>query len=247
MSFSKKFKKKNLFPKRANKKSSGLDEYLQLQAVVGKNAADAITNKNFAQSERESKSYLKPPKDELPEETLKRAFTNFKVVVNNALEWKLFGFNEVPKNFDSLEEKAVRFSMFFCVLDFSIAQSQSVLKALDNKIYDDAVSPYLLEPQENPAHYMADYIERFQREPIGQNPAGDYENLFVKQIFDAGIPLDDFMNMSNKIENFGRKFDRFRKVLISAFMGAKDIGISDFDNDFLNAGILTINSFEHFF
>ena len=209
-----------------------------------KAAARAVLNKEFAQKEIKFKLKIRPPEDEPPEQTTERAFRNAEIFLANKRIWKIFGFDDVPKDFTTLESRASRFAIFFVALDGTIAQSAPAMKELDNPRYDERVAPFLLVPSEKPAHYLADYIARFQTALLNQNPATDYEYLLhtentfkLRDLYRRGTPLGEFMEYMEeirlKLEDFTAKFNHLRNTTLALFWESKDFN-QPITEDFIN-------------
>lgn len=161
--------------------------------------------------------------------------------------WKMFGFDDVPKDFTTVKSRASRFTIFFVALDGTIAQSPPAMKELDNPRYDERITPFLLEPREKPAHYLADYIARFQVAPLNQNPVGDYERSLLfyepnvrdeaRDLYCKGLPLADleefFSKICSKTEEFAACFDTLRNIAFALFLESKNLNES-ITEDFIN-------------
>ena len=209
-----------------------------------KATARVAINKQFAQKEIKFKLKIRPPEDEPPQQTVERAFRNAEIFLANKRFWKIFGFDDVPKDFTTLESRASRFAIFFVALDGTIAQSAPAMKELDNPRYDKRVAPFLLVPSEKPAHYIADYIARFQTALLNQNPVTDYEGLLhvenhskLSDLLRRGLPLDEAVNYlketSLKTDDFTAKFNRLRNTTLALFWESKDFN-EPITEDFIN-------------
>lgn len=197
--------------------TEGQGDFLRNSIAYGDEVAREVAGQEIVKSDTQIKSSIRQwQKNKSPEEIVEHAFENIKIFAANDRIWKILGFDDVPKNFDGLEERAGRFALLFYVMDWNVAQSQAVLKELANSKYNEIVAEYLINPTENPAKYIADCIETFNISPIKINPPVIYNETIGWDANNYSLTEEDF-NKSQRSTNFCKCTDKLRNFIFSQY------------------------------